>query len=509
MNTRYRTLFNACLIASALLMGIGSAADAKVKVAISGGYEEIGAYDDHGLTYISLSELVEIVGGSIDWSIVGHQVTYRQNESRFDLIIGSPYLKLNDTVLNMTYPADFRDGLLFVPVQTFLPFLDRVTTQKITWDPGTNAVRVESDYFNVTDMIVSAKANGLLIEIYLTQALAYDVFVTEGNWLNISIREARLNRNRILSRKDNRYMYTLKAHQVENTTGQVSLRLKTSAEKLTHKLVYDPPRIQVSIANANFELDTSPNPVIGPDDRIDVIVIDAGHGGKDYGAIGQRGTREKDVVLQIAKELANKIRKDKHFKVVMTRDRDEYVSLEDRARIANDAGADLFISIHANSSPKRNVRGWNVFFLAPAKNDSARSVAQFENSFFLRELSTQHTGGDDEDDRDAIPDTGGGLDPIIDILNSMILTEFQEESHDFAMMVDREFRRSMKIPSRGVDQAGFYVLNKVFTPSVLIETAFISNKSEEGMLKDKDFHRNVADGLYDAIKRFKVKYESK
>jgi N-acetylmuramoyl-L-alanine amidase len=483
-------------------------APAEVNVAISGGYEKIGSYENHGLTYISLSELVEIIGGKLDWAMVGHQVTYHQNSARFELIIGSPYFKLNDTVYNMTYVADFREGRLFVPVQTFLPYIDRITTQKITWDPGNSTVRVESDYFNVTDMIVSAKANGLLIEIYLTQTLSYDVFVTEGNWLNISIRDARLNQNRILSRKDNRYMYTLKAYQVENTTGQISLRLKTSAQKLTHKLVYDPPRIQISLPDANFELDTTPNPVIGPDNRIDVIVIDAGHGGKDYGAIGQRGTREKDVVLQIAKELANRIRKDKHFKVIMTRDRDVYVSLEDRAKIANDAGADLFVSIHANSSPKRHVRGWNVFFLAPAKNDSARSVAQFENSFFLRELSSQDSG-EDAAGSDEAPDTDSGPDPIMDILNSMIMTEFQEESYDLAMMVDREFRRSMKIPSRGVDQAGFYVLNQVFTPSVLVETAFISNKTEENLLRDKDFHKDIAEGLYDAIKRFKVKYETK
>jgi N-acetylmuramoyl-L-alanine amidase len=89
------------------------------------------------------------------------------------------------------------------------------------------------------------------------------------------------------------------------------------------------------------------------------------------------------------------------------------------------------------------------------------------------------------------------------------MTEFQVESHDFAMMVDREFRRRLKIPARGVDQAGFFVLNKVFTPSVLLETAFISNKTEEKLLKDKNYHKDVARSIYEAVKRFKAKYAGK
>jgi N-acetylmuramoyl-L-alanine amidase len=127
-------------------------------------------------------------------------------------------------------------------------------------------------------------------------------------------------------------------------------------------------------------------------------------------------------------------------------------------------------------------------------------VEQLENSFFLREVSTleAHQAGSDEE-----------YDPIKGILSEMLMTEFQAESHEFALMVDKEFRRRLKTTARGVDQAGFFVLNKVFTPSVLVETAFISNKTEEKLLNDKKFHKKVATGIYEAIKRFKVKYESR
>lgn len=471
-----------------------------VKVAISGGYENIEAIENNGVIYVSLSQLGEILGGSLDWEMIGHRVTFKQNDQPFTMIIGAPYFRLVDSLFNLTYPVDFRDGQVFVPAQTFIPFLDRVVAQKVTWNADSETIRVDSDYFNVTDLGVSPKANGLLVEIFLTHALSYELFVTEGNWVNVSIRDGLLNRARIESRRNSTYMYQLKTHQVDNT-GQVSFRLRRGIGTLNHKLAYNPPRIQISIADPDFDIDTTPKSAVGPDDKIDVIVIDPGHGGKDYGAVGQGGTREKDVVLDIARELAKKIRKDKEFKVIMTRDRDTYVPLDKRAQIANDAGADLFVSIHANASPKKHVKGWNVFFLAPAKNDSARAVEQFENSFFLRELAEAQSH--DNDDEPFMP----GLDPVSDILNQMIMTEFQVESHDFAMMVDRELRRRLKNPSRGVDQAGFFVLNKVFTPSVLIESAFISNKNEEKLLRDSDFHEDVAEGIYQAIKRFKAKYE--
>ena len=472
-------------------------------MSIAGGYDEVQAFREHDVVYISLSQLAEILGGTLSWEIVAHQITYSETTFRFEFLLNSPFFALDDSTYNMTHAALLRHGQLFVPVVTFLPFLDRVNPQKLGWLASKRTICVDSEYFNVTDLSVQAKANGLLIEIYVTTALAYEIFVTEGNWLNVSIRNAKVNRNQILSRRDPRFMYNLKVHQVENNTGQISIRLKKSPDNWHHKIEYDPTRIQISITDAGFQLDTTETqPVIGPDNKIDVIVIDPGHGGRDYGAVGPGGTREKDVVLSIAKRLAKLIRKDKQFKVVVTRDRDKTLSLAERAEIANKAGADLFISIHANASPRKHARGWNVFFLAPALNDSARAVEQLENSFFLREPDRPEISSND------IVSTESFDDPVLSILNEMIMTEFQSESNDFAMMVDLEFRRRLETPARGVDQAGFFVLNKVFTPSVLIEAAFISNKTEEKLLKKKKYQQKVAQGIYEAIRRFKSKYES-
>jgi len=484
-----------------LIHGTPSLAD-KINIAIAGGDEEIQSFEKNGVTYFSISEFATIIGGALDWETVGQLVTYSNDTNRFEFMLGSSYFKLGDSIFNMVYTAEYQDGQLYLPAQTFIPFLDRVISENITWDKDKKLLRVDSEFFNVTDLSFSHKANGLLIELFLTSSLAYDVYITEGNWINVSIRDGKINRTRLLSRLDRRLMYDLKVHQLVES-GQVSMRMRHKIQNWHHKLVYGPPRIQISIEDTDFEIDeTEPAAVTGSASKIDVIVIDPGHGGDDYGAIGARGTREKDVSLDIAKELARLIRKDKQFKVIMTRDRDKTLTLQERARIANEAAADLFISVHANASLKDYVRGWNVFFLAPAKNDSARSVAQYENSVFLREQASVRSAPDEVY-------TDYNRDPVLNILNEMIITEFQEESNDFAFMLDREFRDINDIPARGVDQAGFYVLNSIYTPSVLIETGFITNPEEERILNSKSYRKQLVEAIYDAIKRFKGKYESR
>lgn len=490
---RYISLLYLLIIFSLIPRNIAAK---KANVIIAGSKEEIEFFTENNISYISFSEFTSIFGGKLDWEIIGHQIKYSEDTIRFDFLIGSSFFKRNDSVFNMTYPAILKDAQLFLPAETFIHFFDQVFHQKVSWEKNSKTIRINSEYFNVNDISFLAKANGLLIEVFLTGAMPYDVFITEGNWVNISIRGAKLNRPQILSRKNSRYMYNLKTHQL-NENGQISFRLKQKIDKWHHKIQQDPPRIQISISDVNFEFSEEDSmPQIGPDNVIDVIVIDAGHGGSQSGAVGQKSTREKDVALSISKELAKLIRKDKQFKVIMTRDRDKTVSLEERADIANKAACDLFISIHANSSLKKHIRGWNVFFLAQAKNDSARAVEQFENSAFLRERALTEDVSDEQND------------PIMSILSEMIMTEFQAESHDFALMCDREFRKKLKTTARGVDQAGFFVLNKVYAPSVLVETGFISNKQDEKLLKNKKYQKKVAQSIYNAIKRFKYKYEN-
>ena len=195
--------------------------------------------------------------------------------------------------------------------------------------------------------------------------------------------------------------------------------------------------------------------------------------------------------MKIGKYLKEMIDKDRHLRAILTRTNDRFVPLEKRAKIANDAGADLFVSIHINASRKTKPRGSQTFFLARAKNDEARAVAQLENQSLQYE------------------ENNGPADTSVVnfILLDMIQTEFQRESADLAELIQRDFEKNLKIPSRGVDQAGFVVLNKVYMPAVLVESAFISNEKEEKLLRKKSFQKKIAKAIYESIKKFKAKYD--
>jgi N-acetylmuramoyl-L-alanine amidase len=223
------------------------------------------------------------------------------------------------------------------------------------------------------------------------------------------------------------------------------------------------------------------------------IVIDPGHGGEDSGAVGKNGLIEKEVTLDIARKLQNLLEEEKGFAVILTRDKDELVPLERRAEIANQNQAHLFISIHTNASKKRNARGSGTYFLSAAKNEEARTAAALENSSLRFEQ---------------ISDSSRNLPDLDFILMDLVQNEFLIESSDLASIIQRRFKRELALPDRGVNQAGFVVLNKVYMPAVLVETAFISNPEEETLLKKDSFRQQIAQAIFESIMDFKKKYGS-
>jgi N-acetylmuramoyl-L-alanine amidase len=481
------------MIALLLVVAIPLSAE-EVKVKTSGGTQKIDAVGDGESTYYSLSGLRDVIGGNLRWIRPGYSIRYTLETNQFRFTVGSPYINLNDSVYNLIMPVKLIRGELFVPAETFTNILNLTSPDVISWDPGGKALRIDAEWYNITDLNIAAKQNGVLIEIFMTTPLRYEIYESEGNWLNIDFPEGKINRQKIQSGINTRYIRKINAYQFDKSA-QLSFRLRRRYKKYYTTFKNDPGRLQIAIEDSDFVPDSSLTGLnrIGPDEKIDVIVIDPGHGGRDFGAIGRyKKTREKDINLEIANELAKLIRKEKQFKVIMTRNKDKYVSLDDRAKIANDAHADLFISIHCNSSPKKSANGFQVFYLAPAKSDAARAVAQFENAPFL--LDDPLVNRDEDND-------------LTFILNDMIQTEFLTESADLAYMADMEMRKNIKIDSRGVDHAGFVVLNRVYMPSILVESAFISNKNEEKDLRNKGFRKKVAEAIYKAVKRFKAKYE--
>ncbi len=484
------------LILSILILLMVPAIGAKeITVQVSGGIEKIDAFEENNIVYFSLSELGDIFNESLSWDIVGVSAKLELNEHKAIFFINSPFVNIDDSVKNIVYPVKFKKGALYLPVKTFLPMYELIKPEQLAWDPENYTIRVNSNWYNISDISFASKANGLLIEIFLTEPLPFEIYASEGDWLNITIPSGRANIRQIKSRFNRKFARDMNVFQFEKSA-QISFRLKNKLSKYNGKFQANPGRIQVSIIDENAApISEHRMAHIGPDKKIDKIIIDAGHGGKDYGAIGLKKTKEKEIVLDIAKRLSKIIRKDKQFEVVMTREKDKYVSLDGRAKIANDSKGDLFVSIHANASPKRSARGFQIFFLASANNNEARAAAMLENAPFAEELNS--TGNDSDDD-------------LLGIISDMIQTEYQMESADLAAMVDKEFKKkiSKKTRARGMDQANFWVLNKVYMPSILVEAAFLTNKEDEKLLKSKKFRQQVAEAIYEGLKRFKNKYES-
>ena len=230
--------------------------------------------------------------------------------------------------------------------------------------------------------------------------------------------------------------------------------------------------------------------------KVKKVVIDAGHGGKDPGAIGSR-SKEKDVVLSIALKVGEYIEKYlPDVEVIYTRKSDVFVELHRRASIANESKADLFISIHCNAAKSYSVYGTETFVMGLHKNEANLEVAKLENAAILKEenYSDMYEGFDPRSDEDYITLT-------------MFQESFLEQSTMLAQEIQDQFRDRVKRKDRGVFQAGFLVLYKVAMPGVLVETGFITNPDDERFLMSEDGQVYLASAIYRAFKVYKEEME--
>lgn len=232
---------------------------------------------------------------------------------------------------------------------------------------------------------------------------------------------------------------------------------------------------------------------------IKVIVIDAGHGGKDTGARG-RVAREKDIVLDITMQLARKIKSEiPEVKVILTRASDKFVDLSERSNIANRRKADLFISIHCNSLPKNKVSpaGTETFVMGLHKSDENLEVAKRENASILLEKDYE------EKYQGFNPNS-----PLAYIMLANRQNAYIASSLNFAGKIERQFKKHADRNSRGVKQAGFMVLWQTAMPSVLIETGFLSHSEEEKYLNSAEGQEEIAESIFRAFKQYKEEVEA-
>ena len=224
--------------------------------------------------------------------------------------------------------------------------------------------------------------------------------------------------------------------------------------------------------------------------KFDTIIIDPGHGGKDPGAVGYRGTKEKDIVLDVSKRLARKIKRNSKTKVILTREEDIFLRLQDRTKFANANEGDLFISIHTNAAEDRRASGFETFLIGPNKNEAAVRVAARENAA----LELEGFSGKKLTNEDLIKAT-------------IAQSAFAAKSEEFASLVQNEIKKRVQSKDRGVKQAGFYVLMGASMPNVLIELGFISNPNEEKKLNSSSYRDMLATSIYYAVLEYQKSFD--
>jgi N-acetylmuramoyl-L-alanine amidase len=237
-------------------------------------------------------------------------------------------------------------------------------------------------------------------------------------------------------------------------------------------------------------------PLFSTAQKVQRVVIDAGHGGHDPGAVGKI-SKEKDIVLAIALKTGKLINENmKDVEVIYTRKTDVFVELHRRARIANEAKADLFISIHCNANKSTTPYGSETYVMGLHRSDANLAVAQLENASILLEddYHVQYEGFD--------PKSPEGF-----IFFSMLQNAYLDQSLYLASGVQKYFRDVVNFYDRGVKQAGFLVLYKTTMPSVLIEAGFISNANEEKLLASEQGQNNIAKSIYNAVRDYKLSVE--
>jgi N-acetylmuramoyl-L-alanine amidase len=231
--------------------------------------------------------------------------------------------------------------------------------------------------------------------------------------------------------------------------------------------------------------------------RIKVVCLDAGHGGKDPGCSGPKGSHEGIVTLKIIQELGKKL-KAAHpdIKIVYTRDTDTFIELNERANIANRNKADLFISVHCNAAVNKNAYGTETYTMGLHKTDGNLNVAKRENSVILQEKDYQKTY-----------DGFDPSSPLAHIMMANYQSAFMASSVKFASKVEEQFSKTYQRKSFGVKQAGFLVIWRTAMPSVLVETGFLTNPEEENYLASEKGQNEVATAIATAFKAYKEEIE--
>lgn len=363
-------------------------------------------------------------------------------------------------------------GLFFLISCVSLAFADSYEIKKVDYEvlPGSAKVFME----------VSSEVG------YTAAELVSDLTPSSHPKLKVVFYPANLTfPQKEIKLKENEFIQQIRLNQ--ETPNSVNMVLDLTDKEYTYNIYPDgPSRMVIDLKSPEKDiiadlLKGESTPLIPEKKKVWRIILDPGHGGKDPGAIGPAELKEKEVTLEVADGLAKLLKKESGVEVYLTREKDEFISLDRRTELANQWKGDLFISIHANAGFNKVAHGVETFFNSKYPyGEGAVAVAEREN----KELSD-----------DISPEAEM-------ILWDMLQTRYRQESNELSHIVQKKLSEATGLEDRGTKSAGFYVLRGVAMPAILVEIGFISNPVEERKLKNEDFRKKIVQGIFEGIKEY-------
>ncbi|PLX24472.1 MAG: hypothetical protein C0600_12985 [Ignavibacteria bacterium] len=542
-----------------------------MSVVYKGKTVSIPAFQHKGVLYASLDELAAAMSFKTYVNNASHKIEVRIADTRLKMTDNNPFIvvlshKDNVTTEVFQLPIEVMrsDVAFYMPMASFVPLLSRVWKKSLLLDQSTPrltvtttsqpvarvtgglvptsgqpssagetasanqpdassvpatvtnastgsetlapttdiAVEAKSAY-DITRLTVDTRKNGTLIRLHAQKPLkGFEGELKEGSYV-VTIPNATVDINELRQTPTDGISITgVTAEQLgPNTRLTFTLKETFTSEKISRDvrtgdlLLSLFRKVEVAKILKN-EQSSKQQDGSRSKWKLDCIVIDPGHGGRDPGAIGVTGVKEKNIVLGVALKLGKLIeRKMPGVKVVYTRKDDTFIPLDKRGQIANAAEGKLFISIHCNSTEKKpsSARGFEVYILRPGRTEEAIRIAEFENSVIKLEK--------DYEKRYA------KLDNESFILINMAQSAYVRYSERCAELMHEQVKGSNQIRSRGVMQAGFYVLVGASMPSVLVESGFLSNRKEEQFLSSRFGQQHLANLFYTAIEDYAKEYQ--
>ena len=471
------------------------ASSVRVVNRVNNSTDEIKTLDNLRGVYVSVKDVSRILSVKKPYINADRlkMVLYLGN-NRLKISGNSSYILVDERVYQIPGFAIWDNNDIYVQAEALFNLIRETTMPGIGYDSRRMVLDIDIKEFNITGIEINEKSNGTVLRLKTRSSFPegnISSFFHENGWFYITIADALVDATEIRRSDSRGVVRNITADQLKNTA-QIAFQIKTKVE--SHELYQskDPSEIVVSLRTP---MDNSIARIKEVKNRwkLDTIVLDAGHGGKDPGTMGPRGTKEKDIALDITKRVGLLLEKNTKLKVIYTREEDIFIPLWKRTKIANESNGKVFLSIHLNGSPNKSAYGFETYLLRPGKTEDAIEVASRENEVIKFEERTDNRYKDL---------SGENL-----IMATMAQSIFMRESEELAAMIQEEMAKKIKSKNRGVKQAGFHVLIGASMPNILIEAGYLTNRNEEKNLRNTKYRQAIANCIYKAVVKFRYSRE--